>query len=75
LQVSRWQFDAALRSGHKVFVVVTRQDSTWTTRQNHSEPYALTIVLDDRNKMDSRLYAQVQAELQAHVQVRARARV
>jgi hypothetical protein len=75
LQVSRWQFGAALRNGQRVFVVVTRQDSVWTNRQDHAEPYALTIVLDDRNKMDSRLYAQVQAQLQARVQLRARARV
>jgi len=75
LQVSRWHFRAPLGNGDKVYVVATRQDAIWSTGQDQSEPYALTIVLDDRNNSQAQLYAQVQTQLQARAQVRARARV
>jgi len=77
LQVSRWTFKQALANGHKVFVVVTRQDSVWSQDEHRAEdePYALTVVLADREQANTQLYAQVQATLQARAQARARARV
>ena len=75
LQVSRWQFRAPLRNNDKVFVVVTRQDAIWSTVNEQAEPYALTVVLDDRENSEAQLYSQVQTQLQARAQARARARV
>lgn len=75
LQVSRWSFKQALASGDKVFVVVTRQDSPWSDNRDGEEPYALAVVLADRENANAQLYAQARAALQARAQVRARARV
>lgn len=75
LQVSRWQFKAALKNIEKVFVVVTRQDSVWSDERENEEPYALVAVLSDRENAEAQLYAQVRAALAARVQVRARARI
>lgn len=77
LQVSRWTFQQAPRGRKKVFVVVSRQDSTWSQEEqrNEAEPYALAVVLADRAQANAQLYAQVQAMLQARAQARARARV
>ena len=77
LQVSRWRFKQALANGSKVFVVVTRQDSAWSQDEHRAEdePYALAVVLADREQANAQLYAQVQLALQARAQARARARV
>lgn len=77
LQVSRWRFKQALVNGHKVFVVVTRQDSAWSQDEHkaEAEPYAIAVVLADREQANAQLYAQVRAALQARAQVRARARI
>ncbi len=78
LQVSRWKFRQAPRGrGNKVFVVVTRQDSAWSQDEHRAEdePYALAVVLADREQANAELYAQVQAMLQARAQARARARI
>ena len=77
LQVSRWTFKQARSNGQKVFVVVTRQDATWSQDENRAEdePYALGVVLSDRAQANAQLYAQVQAALQARAQARARARI
>ncbi|MFZ5593310.1 MAG: S8 family peptidase [Pseudomonadota bacterium] len=77
LQVSRWTFKQAPDRGNKVFVVATRQDSTWSQdeHRNETEPYALAVVLADREQANAQLYAQVRAMLQARAQARARARV
>lgn len=78
LQVSRWTFrQAPSRGNKKVFVVVTRQDSAWSQDEHRAEgePYALAVVLADREQADAQLYAQVRATLQARAQARARARV
>ena len=73
LQVSRWQFRQRLANDQRVFVVVTRQDATWSTRKDVSEPYALTIVVSDRE--NTVLYSQIRSVLEVRNQVRARARV
>jgi len=75
LQVSRWRFKQALANGHKVFVVVTRQDSPWSDGRDGDEPYAVAVVLADREQANAQLYAQVRAALQARAQARARARI
>lgn len=77
LQVSRWAFRQAPARGEKVFVVVTRQDSAWSQDEHRAEdePYALAVVLADREQANAQLYAQVQAMLQARAQARARARI
>lgn len=77
LQVSRWEFRQVPVRGDKVFVVVTRQDSAWSHDEHRAEaePYALAVVLADREQANAQLYAQVQAMLQARAQARARARI
>lgn len=77
LQVSRWAFKQAPARGDKVFVVVTRQDSAWSQDEHRAEnePYALVVVLTDRENANTQLYAEVRAALQARAQARARARV
>lgn len=75
LQVSRWRFKQALANGQKVFVVVTRQDSPWSDGRDGDEPYALAVVLADREQANAQLYAQVRKALQARAQARARARI
>lgn len=75
LQVSRWTFRQPLAQGQKVFVVLTRQDNSWSGSKEHPEPYGLAVVLDDREQAENYLYAQVQAQLVARVQEQARVRV
>lgn len=77
LQVSRWTFRQAPSRGDKLFVVVTRQDSAWSQEEHRAEgePYALAVVLADREQANTQLYAQVRAVLQARAQARARARI
>ena len=55
--------------------MVTRQDAIWSTVKEENEPYALSVVLDDRENNEAQLYAKVQAQLQARARARARARV
>jgi len=74
LQVSRWNFRGRLANGQKVFVVVTRQDSPWSTVKETPEPYALAVVLDDRENAQAQLYARIRARLQERARARARAR-
>ena len=59
----------------KVFVVVTRQDSSWSNGRDGEEPHALAIVLSDRQQTNVKLYAEVRAAFEARIQARARARV
>lgn len=75
LQVSRWGFKLPPRNGEKIFAVVTRQDTPWGNVADGQEPYALVAVLSDRENAQINLYAQVRAQLEARVQVRARARL
>jgi len=75
LQVSRWAFKQALTRQQKVFVVVTRQDSVWSMDAGTSEPYALSLVMTDRENASALLYAQVNAELQLRAQTQTRIRI
>ncbi len=74
LQVSRWDFRGRLADGQRIFVVITRQDSPWSTVKETPEPYALAVVLDDHKNNQAQLYAQVRARLQERARARARAR-
>ncbi len=73
LQVARWTFRQRPRG--QLYVVVTRQDATWSDVDEGLEPYALCVTIADRANVQSRLYAQIQALLRARVEQRARARV
>ncbi len=74
LQVSRWDFRSRITRDQKVFVVITRQDSPWSTARETPEPYALAVVLDDRENGEVALYTQIRARLQERARARARAR-
>ena len=76
LQVSRWTFQNA-PNFKRLFVVVTRQDTTWYRHSEKAEPYALCAVLDDRENVNlfSSLYAQIKAQLQAKIQIRQKAKL
>lgn len=73
LQVSRWRFQQ--RPHGQVYVVVTRQDASWSTVSEEPEPYAICVSIADRSNLESRLYAHVQAILRARIDQRARTRV
>ena len=76
LQASTWTFQVAPRSGsRKLFIVVTRQDTNWSTRQDSNEPYALSVVIRDRENATVNLHERISAIVQARAQERARARV
>ena len=75
LQVSRWNFIQPMQNGDKVFVVVTRQNTSWGNVADSPEPYAVVALLADRENAEINLYAQVRAQLEARAQARARARV
>ena len=69
LQVSEWRFGRRPeREG--LFVVVTRQDASWSQVSDRPEGYALAVVLDDRERAEANLYAEVRALLQARARVR-----
>jgi hypothetical protein len=60
------------RRAQKLFVVVTRIDESWGSELTLTEePYALAVVLRDRENAEARMYTQIQARLRARVQVRA----
>ena len=69
LQVSRWHFRGPINR-NRLFVVVTRQDSPWSTVTDQAESYGLVIVLDDRHHAEVNLYGEVRAMLQARVRAR-----
>lgn len=77
LQVSRWQFKQVKQNGNKVFVVVTRQDSTWSKDDERAElePYSLVTVISDREQVNVELYSQIKVILQARAQTRSRIRL
>jgi len=56
---------------NRLFVVVTRNDFPWGVNLTQiSEPYAITACMRDRSNQQARLYAQIQARLQARVRIR-----
>jgi len=75
LQVSRWVFKLPPRQSGKLFAVVTRQDAVWGNVADGEEPYALVMVIADRENEQVNLYAQIRSQLEARARVRARARV
>ena len=76
LQASTWTFQDAPRSGQrKLFIVITRQDANWSIQQDSDEPYALSVVVQDRENVSVNLHERISAIVQARVQERERARV
>lgn len=69
LQVSRWNFGGPIAHA-RLFVVVTRQDAPWSPVTEQPEPYALCVVLEDRERVGVSLYTEVRAILQARAEVR-----
>ena len=62
----------AQRRSQRLFVVVTRIDETWGRELTLTEePYALAVVLFDRENAEARLYTQIQTRLRSRVRVRA----
>jgi hypothetical protein len=58
----------------RLFVVVTRIDEAWGRDLTLTEePYALAVVLRDRENAEARLYTQIQARLRTRIQARVRA--
>jgi hypothetical protein len=75
LQASSWSFKVVPAAASlRLFVVVTRQDSNWSMQQDTAEPYALSIVISDRENETVNLYERVSALVQARAQTRERAR-
>lgn len=74
LQMSRWAFRLGMNGRPKVFVVVTRQDASWSAGLDELESYALVVSVSDVENAAIRLHAQMSAVLEARVQERERAR-
>lgn len=63
----------AQRRAQRLFVVVTRIDESWGREVTLTEePYALAVLLRDRDNAEARLYTQIQARLRARLQARVR---
>ena len=75
LQSSSWTFRDVSRGEPRLFVVVTRQDATWSAQQDADETYALAVVIRDRENQTVNLYERVTATLQLRAQARERARI
>jgi hypothetical protein len=61
------------RRAQKAFIVVTRIDEMWGRSVTMTEePYAMAVVIRDRENAEARLYTQIQARLRARVQARIR---
>jgi hypothetical protein len=54
----------------KLFVVVTRTVPEWALEKMEKEPYALTVVLEDRSEEQVRLYTQIRDRLRERERVR-----
>ena len=75
LQATSWAFALAPRDASlRLFVVVTRQDLEWSMQKGVAEPYALSIVISDRENETIDLYERVSAIVQVRAQTRERAR-
>ena len=68
LQVSEWRFSRPSQL-HNLFVVVTRQDSPWSSGSDQMESYAVSAVVSDREQASANLYAEIRALLQARARV------
>lgn len=73
VQASTWTFtqpSPAMRA-RPWFVVATRNDPAWgETLSSGREPYALVVVLADRQAQEPRLHARIEARLRARARVR-----
>jgi hypothetical protein len=70
VQADRWTLKRISRQRliQKLFVVVTRIDERWGQELTLTEePYAVTVVLRDRENVEARLYTQIQARLRARL--------
>ena len=75
VQMDRWRFrqPSARRREERLFVVVTRNDHPWAREMTlNTEPYALVVVVRDRENATARIYTQIQARLAARVRPRVR---
>ena len=74
VQASTWTFpqpSPAMRARPR-FVVATRNDPAWgETLSSGREPYALVVVLADRQAQEPRLHARIEARLRARARARA----
>lgn len=63
----------AQRRSQGLFLVVTRIDHAWGRELTLTEePYALAVVLRDRENAEARLYTRIQARLRARIPARVR---
>ena len=72
LQVSQWRFKGRIER-NRLFIVVTRQDLPWSPVPDQAESYAVSVVLNDRERAEANLHAEVRAVLQARARVRLQA--
>jgi hypothetical protein len=75
VQADQWTISrvTAQRRAQKLFLVVTRIDEIWGRELTLTEePYALAVVLRDRENAEARLYTELQVRLRARVQARVR---
>lgn len=75
LQRSSWTFKLSPKTNEKLFIVVTRQDATWSAQQAVDEPYSLAVVIRDQENHAVNLYARISALVQIREQVVTRARL
>lgn len=74
VQASTWTFTQPLPAMQTSswFVVVTRNDPAWgETLSSGREPYALVVVLADRQAQEPRLHARIETRLRARARARA----
>lgn len=75
LQADTWALRrvSSSRRTQRLFIVVTRIDEAWGRELTLTEePYALVVVLRDRENAEARLYTQIQTRLRTRVQARVR---
>jgi len=75
LQADRWtiRHPSQKQRAQKLFVVVTRVDEAWGRELTlPEEPYALAVVLRDRENAEARLYSQLRERLSARIRERIR---
>jgi hypothetical protein len=62
---------SALLKGKKLFAVVTRQVEPWAdVADDDQEAYALTVAIEEFDREDVRMYAQLRARLRARARIR-----